>query len=63
MITADDTPRKKQNDRFEFGFKGLSTDAKPISKYHNMLIANGSSYLAIDTKEVFFYDEEDEQWV
>lgn len=37
---------------------GLSTDTKPTE-----LIATGSLFLAIDTSEAYFYDEECGQWI
>ena len=41
--------------------RGLSTDTKP-TKWHNALIENGSVFIEIDTKDVFIYDEINENW-
>lgn len=52
---------KTDND-YEFNFKGLSTDTKPlIADYPNM--KNGSTFLAMDTKELSYYDAENDAWV
>lgn len=37
---------------------GLSTDDKPAKKY-----ATGSSFLEVDTGNVFFFDEESCTWI
>lgn len=67
MITVDSTPKLKQGAKYEFPFSGLSTDTKPTVTYHyggaEMPIANASSFMEIDTKKLFFYDEEHETWV
>lgn len=39
-----------------FEFRGLSTDAKPTAS-----IPNGTSFLEIDTGEVYYFDGE--QWI
>lgn len=41
---------------------GLSTDEKPIKKFNNTFIGNASTYLEMDTKKVFIYDEENHKW-
>lgn len=43
-------------------FKGLSTDTKPTGTFQGLKIPNGSSFLEIDTQEMVFYDEENENW-
>lgn len=50
------------NDLAMFGFYGLSTDTKPTETWKGTVIENGSSYLAIDTQKVTFYDRENETW-
>lgn len=42
-----------------FEFRGLSTDTKPVNSH----IGNGSTFLEIDTLKVFFFDEENQEWV
>lgn len=37
---------------------GLSTDSKPVTED----VGNGSSFIAMDTSKVFFYDEANSQW-
>ena len=48
---------------YRLGIEGLSTDEKPIRVCEGVRIANGSSFTCIDTLQIFFYDEEHEQWV
>lgn len=43
-------------------FKGLSTDTKPTT-YNGKVIPNGSSFFAMDTQEVFFFDGGTETWL
>lgn len=44
-------------------FDGLSTDTKPTGTYGSLKILNGSTFFAMDTQEVFFYDEGTESWL
>lgn len=41
---------------------GLSTDVKPIGEIDGVRIVNGSSYMEMDTCNVFMYDEENQKW-
>ena len=41
---------------------GLSTDEKPIEKFNNMSIKNGSTLYTMDDKKVYVYSEEDGTW-
>lgn len=41
---------------------GLSTDEKPTT-INNGDILNGSSFIEMDTQEIYFYDEENSEWV
>lgn len=41
---------------------GLSTDEKPTNKIHNISILNGSTFLEMDTQQVFIYSESDTTW-
>lgn len=47
----------------EFAFKGLSSDTKPTGSYGGIEIANGSSFMEIDSKRISFYDEDAQDWV
>ena len=42
---------------------GLSTDTKPTVKFKNTKIENGSSFLELDTGDLFLYDGENDQWI
>ena len=60
MISFNGTP--KSNNDSDYDFMGLSTDTKPtIEEYPNM--RNGSSFFEMDSKKLYFYDAENEQWV
>lgn len=39
-------------------FIGLSTDEKPIEN-----VVNGSSFLEIDTLDVYFWDSDTQSWI
>lgn len=41
---------------------GLSTDTKPTNTFQGKKIVNGSTFLEVDTQNVFFYDEEHNTW-
>lgn len=41
---------------------GLSSDTKPIKTINNLPIANGSTYLEINTSKTFIYDAENHKW-
>lgn len=60
MITAntnysDGTPR--------YDFMGKSTDTKPTVSFNGKPIKNGSTFFEMDTKTVFFYDEDTDTWL
>lgn len=60
MVT--DTTVKKTGQDFVYDFMGLSTDTKPlIADYPKM--KNGSTFLEIDTKRLYFYDATNNTWV
>ena len=46
----------------EIEFRGLSTDTKPTELNGNT-IANGSVFIETDTQKIFFYDEENQEWL
>ena len=41
---------------------GLSTDTKPTSSVNGITLKNGSTFLAMDTSQVFMYDEQNHTW-
>lgn len=47
----------------EFSFVGLSTDTKPTGTKDGLKIINGSTFVEMNTKTVFYYDEEHSLWV
>ena len=58
MITVD-----KSDVNEPLSFKGLSTDTKPTVKYGSLPILNGSSFLEMDTQDVYFYDGATNTWL
>lgn len=41
---------------------GLSTDDKPTDTINGVDIVNGSTFLEMDTKQIFIYSQEDMVW-
>ena len=62
MITLSDIPRPMTGGKFEISLKGLSTDTKPTATYKDIPIANGSTFMEINTKKLFYYDEDSDSW-
>lgn len=60
MVTG--TKTEGNNEISAWAFKGKSTDPKPTGKWNGTIIKNGSTYFAMDTQEVYFYDGESETW-
>lgn len=60
MIT-NAAPGTQNNNKISL--EGLSTDTKPTETYNGNPIANGSTFLELDTKTVYYYDEENDTWV
>lgn len=63
MVTFNGSPKQWEGGRYLMELIGLSTDEKPIGKYQEKEIANGSTFMSIDTQDVNFYDQANEQWV
>lgn len=67
MITVDKTSLIQQ-DAFTVGshavmnFNGLAADTKPMESWQGIAIDNGSTFMELDTKKVFFYDAENKLW-
>jgi hypothetical protein len=60
MITF--TGNSKTETTYQYDFDGLSTDTKPtISTIPDM--GNGSSFFEMDTKKLYFYNAENDEWV
>ena len=47
---------------YDFFFKMLSTDTKPVETFEGVSIENGSRLLELDSGKVFLYDAEGKQW-
>lgn len=52
----------KDEGKFLVDLMGLSGDEKP-STINGGEIINGSSFIEMDTQEIYFYDEENSEWV
>ena len=62
-VSYDANPACRPDGTYEFSFSGLSSDTKPTESYKHMPIANGSTFLEMDTQELKFYDGEGKAWV
>ena len=60
MITISKT-ENSFNDYILAELRGLSTDDKPTA-IDELKIANGSTFIEIDTGKIYFYDLENELW-
>ena len=58
MVTVD-----KSSMNEPLSFKGLSSDTKPTVKWDSSPILNGSTFLEMDTQEVYFYDGGTDTWL
>lgn len=55
--------KSQSQDAYLFEFNGLSSDTKPTQTYDGAPIANGSTFMEMDTKTLYFYDAENDTWV
>ena len=62
MITSDIEYNGVESAQ-KFAFKGLSTDTKPTVSYQGTAIKNGSTFIELDTKALYFYDADSDSWV
>lgn len=53
----------KNNDFSVLELMGKSVDIKPTTKYLGLKIANGSSFIEMDTGSIYFYDAETASWL
>lgn len=52
----------KTESTYEYSFKGMSDDTKPlIADFPKM--QNGSTFLEMDTKKLYFYNADNDEWV
>ena len=52
----------KTEDTYCYCFHGLSTDDKPtLEQFPEM--RNGSKFIEMDTKKLFYWDAESEDWI
>ena len=53
----------KDDTKKELDFRGLSADTKPTVSYQGLKVTNSSTFFEMDTQNVYFYDEENENWL
>ena len=53
----------KDDTKKELDLNGLSTDTKPTVSFEGLKLTNGSTFFEMDTQNVYFYDEESEDWL
>ena len=46
-----------------FDICGLSSDPKPFPNFGKRMIANGSSFIEMDTGSLYFFDEDGQNWL
>ena len=57
MVRATSLGRVEKGKQY-VEYSGLSTDEKPTED-----LLNGSVFFEIDTQDVYFFDEENEEWI
>lgn len=62
MVTIIEVKNKSIDGTAVFELRGKSSDAKPIGFYNEALVGNGSTFLEMDTGNVFMFDEENQKW-
>ena len=60
-MSTNTAPGTQNNNKISL--EGLSTDTKPTGTYNGEQIANGSTFMELDTKTLYFYDEANDTWV
>ena len=64
MITIQKIENKRtvgENEAVNVELRGLSTETMPV-EINDKIIDNGSTYICIDTGEIYIYDLENQQW-
>lgn len=60
MVTIEESERKEFKTSWDL--RGLSSDTKP-TEIDGKPVPNGSTYLCLDTSEVYFYDAASQSWM
>lgn len=61
LYKIENTKINPDADYISVELRGLSTDEKP-NEWNGKKIDNGSAFIEIDTKDIYFYDIESEEW-
>lgn len=59
MVTVNSKRYIMGEQKWDFDFKGLSTDTKPTESFEGQPICENSLFLELDTGDVYYYDGED----
>jgi len=61
LYKIENTKLRPDGDYISVELRGLSTDEKP-GEWDGKKIDNGSAFIEMDTKDIYFYDIESEEW-
>ncbi len=53
----------KDDTKKELDLMGKSTDTKPTGSFEGLKLTNGSTFFEMDTQNVYFYDQDVEDWL
>lgn len=59
MVTVNSKRYIMGEQKWDFDFKGLSTDTKPTESFEGQPICENSLFLELDTKTFHYYDGSD----
>lgn len=63
MISIRETSKSPYVSKYVVELVGLSSDVKPVGKFENYTLVNGSSLFEMDTFNLYMYDEASQNWV
>lgn len=61
LYKIENTKLRPDGDYISVELRGLSTDEKP-TEWDGKKIDNGSAFIEIDTKDIYFFDIESGEW-
>ena len=63
MITIANQTTSVTDSKTIFEFRGLSTDEKPTQTYVEQAVANGSTFMEMDTGKIFMFNAPELTWI
>ena len=63
MITIANQTTSVTDSKTIFEFRGLSTDEKPTQTYVEQPVANGSTFMEMDTGKIFMFNAPELTWI